>query len=369
MSSGLGAGIVGAGYFSRDHAKAYREVGIPVVAVADINAQAAEGLASEYDIPRTFTDYRHLVALDEVDLVSVTLPVYLHTPVTTAALRHGKHVLCEKPMTMNAREARRIAAAARKAGRLVAYGSARSRYGPAPEAAKTLIAAGRLGRIYRAEGRHIRRRIRPGIEYQPDTTWWLDSKKAGGGIAIDMAIYNLDLIMDLLGWPEVTTVSAVTFQGIPHNLPEGTTYDVEEDASVFIRCGKDVSITLQVAGAINIAFGSDKEAFDEVVVLGSHGGLRVNPFTFYTEEMGIPVEVTPAWLNGESGTVRIVREMVRAIEQGGPPPATTPDEGVRLMEILDAIYKSARSGSEVRLARGGRSAVARSSSKIRGEEM
>ena len=341
---------MGAGYFSRDHAKAYSEAGVPIVAVADINPQAAEELASEYDIPRTFTDYRDLVALDELDLVSVTLPVYLHAPATIAALRRRKHVLCEKPMAINAREARQIAAAAKKAKRLVTYGSGRSRYGPAPEAARALIAQGKLGRIYRAEGRHIRRRTRPGIEYQPDTTWWLDSKKAGGGIAIDMAVYNLDLIMDLLGWPKATTVSAATFRGIPHNLPKGTKYDAEEDASVFIRCGKKLTITLQVAGASNIAYGPDKEAFDEVVVLGSHGGLRIDPFTFYTEQMGTPVEVTPAWLKGETGTVRIVREMVRAIEKGGPPPATTAEEGVRLMEILDALYKSARLGHEVRLA-------------------
>ena len=65
--------------------------------------------------------------------------------------------------------------------------------------------------------------------------------------------------------------------------------------------------------------------------------------------MGIPVEITPAWLKGEGGTVRIVREMLRAIEEGEPAPATTEGEGVRLMGILDADYKSARLGHEVRL--------------------
>jgi predicted dehydrogenase len=349
MGKELKAGIVGAGYFSRDHAKAFQSLGMHIIAVADINPQASERLASEFNIPQTFADYRELVALDELDIVSVTLPVFLHAPVTIAALNHGKHVLCEKPMAMNAREALQIAEASRKARRFVAYGSGRSRYGAAPEAAKALIAEGKLGQIYRADGRHIRRRNRPGIEYQPDTTWWLDSKKAGGGIAIDVAVYNLDLMMDLLGWPKVTTVSATTFQGIPHNLPKGTRYDVEEDANIFIRCGKDMSVTLQVAGASNIGYGSDKRVFDEVVVLGSHGGLRINPFSFYAEEMGIPVEITPAWLKGEGGTARIVKEMVRAIEEGGAPPATTADEGVRLMEILDAIYKSARLGHEVRL--------------------
>jgi len=349
MGKDLKAGIVGAGHWSRDHAKAYTEAGIRIVAVADINPDAAESLASEFDIPRIFTDYKELVGLDEVDIVSVTLPVYLHAPVTIAALERGKHVLCEKPMAMNAREARRIADAAKKARRLVAYGSARVRYSPEAETAKRLIAEGKLGKIYRAEGRHIRRRIRPGIEYQPDTTWWLDSRKAGGGIAIDMAVYNLDLIMDLLGWPKVTTVSAATFQGIPHNLPKGTKYDVEEDANIFIRCDGGISVTLQVASACNIEYAGEKELFDEVVVLGSHGGVRIKPFSFYTEEAGLPVEVKPAWIRGESGTVRIVREMVRAVEQGGPPPATSAEEGARLMEILDAIYKSARCGREVRL--------------------
>jgi len=350
MGRELKAGIVGAGYFSRDHAKAFQSLQIPILAVADINPEAADRLASEFNIPQTFADYRQLVALEELDIVSVTLPVFLHAPAATAALGCGKHVLCEKPMAMNAREARQIADAAKKARRLVAYGSGRSRYGAAPEAAKALIVQGKLGQIYRADGRHIRRRNRPGIEYQPDTTWWLDSKKAGGGIAIDVAVYNLDLIMDLLGWPKATTVSATTFQGIPHNLPKGIKYDVEEDANIFLRCGKDLSISLQVAGASNIAYGSDKRVFDEVVILGSLGGLRINPFGFYTEQGGVPVDITPAWLQGDGRTTRIVREMVRAIEHEGPPPATSAEEGVRLMEILDAIYKSARLGHEVRLA-------------------
>jgi len=349
VSKELKAGIVGAGYFSRDHAKAFQALGIPIVAVADVNPQAAERLASEFNIPQTLTDFRQLTKLDELDIVSVTLPVFLHAPVAIAALNRGKHVLCEKPMAMNAREARQMAEAAKKARRFVAYGSGRSRYGAAPETAKALIAEGKLGQLYRADGRHIRRRNRPGIEYQPDTAWWLDSRKSGGGIAIDMAVYHLDLILDLLGWPAVTTVSATTFQGIPHALPKGTRYDVEEDANIFIRCGNDLSVSLQLAGAGNIAYGSDPRVFDEVVVLGSLGGVRINPFAFFTEDMGIPVEVTPAWLNGEGGTLRIVRELVRAIEHGGPPPATTADEGVRLMEILDAIYKSARLGREVRL--------------------
>lgn len=345
------AGIVGTGHYSRYHARAYNETGVEIAAVADISKKAARQFAEEFDVPNRFSDYRELLALPDLDIVSVTLPVYLHAPATVAALQKGKNVLCEKPMAMNAAEARRIARAADKAGRFVAYGSARVRLSPQAEAARNAIRQGKLGTIYRAEGRHIRRRMRPGIEYQPDTTWWLDREKAGGGIAIDMAVYNLDLIMDLLGWPQVTTVSAATFQGIPHNLHKRMKYDVEEDASIFIRCGRKLSVTLQVAGASNIGYEADKKALDEVVILGSHGGLRVNPFTFYAEEDGVPVDITPAWMEGEGDTARIIENMLRAIKDGGPAPKTTPEEGAKLMQILDAIYKSANAGREVRLSR------------------
>src|SRR5205814_3056261 len=130
---------------------------------------------------------------EDIDAVSGCLPNRLRAPVTIAALRAGKHVLCEKPPALSAAEAKKIESAATKAGKIVMYSTQR-RFGGAEQAAKQAIDKGYAGEVYHARGTWMRTR---GIPI--GTGWFIDKSKAGGGALIDIGVHLLDLAWHLLG--------------------------------------------------------------------------------------------------------------------------------------------------------------------------
>jgi predicted dehydrogenase len=134
MRRRLGIGIIGAGMIANSHAKIYSQIkGVKVIAVADIDEGKAKAFAKEHKVKYTFRDWRDLLSMDEVDAVSICLPVYLHAPATVDSLRAGKHVLCEKPMARNASEAEEMVEEAKRSGKklmvITGAGSARRQGG------------------------------------------------------------------------------------------------------------------------------------------------------------------------------------------------------------------------------------------------
>jgi len=117
----LTVGIIGAGGIARGpHINGWKQVrGAEVIAVCDINREAAESMAREHGIPHVFTDFRALVKLKELAAVDICTPNRVHTPAVLAALAQRKHVLCEKPLAVSVREVRQMQAAAARARRLL----------------------------------------------------------------------------------------------------------------------------------------------------------------------------------------------------------------------------------------------------------
>ncbi len=139
MSRLLKVGIVGVGNIGVNHLKAYMACRkARVVAIADIKGDLVKSVASKYGIERFFTDYRDLLALKDVDAVSVCTPPFAHAPVTCDAAAAGKHVLCEKPMAMNSREARKMVESCKRAGVKLGICHARWRFNPAVEMARNM---------------------------------------------------------------------------------------------------------------------------------------------------------------------------------------------------------------------------------------
>ena len=106
MSNKVKAAIIGLGWAGCEHLKGYAENPLSdVVAICDMDQERANQVAQENNVPRTFTDHRQLLEQEDIDVVSIGLPNFLHAPVTIDALNAGKHVLCEKPPARNAEEA------------------------------------------------------------------------------------------------------------------------------------------------------------------------------------------------------------------------------------------------------------------------
>ena len=162
----------------------------------------------------------------------------MHAPLTIAALQAGKHVACEKPSTLDVEENKQIIAAADKAKRKVIFLSARMRWG-ACILAREYIQRGDVGEIYRVDVQHYRSRGRPGVDIVKNARWFTSKKLAGGGMLMDMGQYFMDVVLNLTGWPVISTVSATTFKGISARPAAGCCLRCRRTCHDFRSCRED----------------------------------------------------------------------------------------------------------------------------------
>jgi predicted dehydrogenase len=190
----LKAGVIGTGFIGPVHVEALRRLGVTVTAicdVADLGAKAAARLA----IPQSVADYRDLLACPEVDVVHITTPNRFHCEMSLAALRAGKHVVCEKPLAMNTRETARIVQAARAAKRVFAV-NYNVRFYPAVLALRRLVERGDLGEIIHVNGSYMQDWLFKNTDYN----WRLLPKEGGKLRAVaDIGTHWMDTVSFILG--------------------------------------------------------------------------------------------------------------------------------------------------------------------------
>ncbi len=355
MSSKLRAGVIGTGIIGKHHLSGYANIAdAEVVAVCDVREEEAQRAAEQFSVPRVFTDYHELLKLDEIDVVDVCLPNVLHCPVTCDALKAGKHVYCEKPMANSAAEAHKMEKAAVDNQRILAM-QLGTVFSKEARAAKRLIDAGHLGRIYYAKASSYRRRGRPYVDGYA-TPIFVQKRHAGGGALPDMGVYHLGLMMYLLDNPAIETVSASTFQEIDMHAGrrEASGYDVEELATALVRFQGDITLFFEESWATHMDGGTGHR------IMGSKGGLRLEPFAFFQSIEGIDADATflldqfetrqnalePDWAGYASSQQHFVWAAL-----GRVPQIRTDLLGVKVCELTELMYKSAAQRKEVR-ARG-----------------
>lgn len=343
-------GIVGTGGISNLHMVGYRNLdNVEVYAVCDINKERAEAFAQKYAIPHVFSDYNEMLKLKELDAISVCTWNNGHAPVSIAALNAGKHVLCEKPLAMNTKEALEIQRAARESGKILMVGFVR-RFGQNTAILKEFIDKGYLGDIYYAKTGCIRRCGNPG-------GWFSDKKKSGGGPLIDLGVHMIDLVRFLMGKPKAVSVYGATFDGIgprshikalnrykPMDYDEFC--DVEDLATAMIRFENGGVLYVETSFSQNI-----KDDFLFLDLYGTKSGAMMEPkLEIYSELEGYLVDITPRY-SAESDvfTANFKREVAHFIDcvQGKVECLNPVEDGVEIMKILDAIYESAATHREV----------------------
>lgn len=341
----LKLGVIGLG-MGRAHVKSFKEhPGAEVVALCDRNAELLERMRQEYKIPKTYTDAEKMLKEADLDAVSIAVPNAFHAPLTIAALKAGLHVLCEKPMAMTVAESLEMQAVAKKAGKNLMINFS-FRYTPASFALKQQVESGALGDIYFGRSVWHRRRGIPGFG-----GWFTDKSLAGGGPLIDLGVHRLDLALWLMGYPEPVAVTGSAYNKIAAEKAkkEKKKYTVEDVACGLVKFANGATLILEASWALNI-----KEAEHMVTSLyGTQGGLvqyNLNEgYDFaceiYTEENGClftkklnrtTVSVPPSY-----------HEFINSILEKRPPSATGA-EGIKVMKILEGIYKSAETGKEIR---------------------
>jgi predicted dehydrogenase len=355
----LRAGVIGAGAIAQNgHIPGLQKAGVEVAAIVDTNLQRAQDVAAKHNIPHAFADYRELLGLKEIDLVTVGLPNALHAPVSIAAMKAGKHVLCEKPMTISVADAKKMIAASKRYGKLLSINQ-HMRFDATAQAMRDIMNSGALGKVYLAETKWIRQQGIPGYG-----GWFTNKDLAGAGALMDIGVHMLDLLMYLLDFPKVAAVKgllrgelgkqAIGLGGWGADRATEGRFDVDDTAFAVITLKDGTQLRLLVTWA---AMGP---AEDRITLYGTRGGLdRAGHFSdtpsikqySFDEAAGKIAESTPdiapyqfeggAWIKAIGSFVDAVRGKAKLV--------VLPEQALHVIKILDAIAESSRTGREVAL--------------------
>ncbi len=355
MKETIRIGIIGAGFAQTTQIPGFKNCeGAQIVAIASARREHAAEVAREFDIPHVEDDWRGVIARDDVDLVSIVTPVVTHFEMTLAALDAGKSVLCEKPMAMNADEARRMTERAREAG-VLALIDHELRFLPGRVQTRELLRRGDIGKVW-----HARILFRSGQRADPERpwNWWSDQKQGGGALG---AIGSH--IVDASRWLLNAEVSEVFGQLSTHvrrrkdesgNVREVTT---DDEANLLLRFA-DSELTEGATGNAAMSMVQAGDSAHLIEIFGSRGALKVdgNGYVWtakhgdgdWTSVETSRGELAPGMAEGSwsRGFTTFAKQIVEALREGRTTVegAATFEDGYRTQLVLDAARRSNEKG-------------------------
>ena len=253
MAKPLRIGMIGYGFMGRAHSNGYNRVKdffdleyLPVLqAVSARDSEKAQAFADRWGYQRVETDWRKLVAADDIDAIDICTPNNLHADIAIEAAKHGKAILCEKPLSMDTAEGERMCAAVEAAGvpNTVWYNYRRI---PAVTFAKHLIDSGRLGRVFHYRANFLQDwTINADLPQGGAALWRLDAKAAGSGVTGDLLAHCIDTAIWLNGSVSDVTAMTETFVKERTHQLTGKKEKVEiDDACSFLCHFKNGSLGL-----------------------------------------------------------------------------------------------------------------------------
>lgn len=339
MPEPLRFALAGYGWIAHHHARAIAACPDAVLAgVMGRDAEKREAFAREHAAPgwRTWATAEEMCADAGVDVVVNALPNAFHAPVSIAAMEAGKHVLVEKPMAMDAAEARRMAEVARRTGRRMLVGHM-WRFDREALWLRAAVDGGEIGRVVKTKGYGIH------VGWGP-SGWFTDPALAGGGALADMGIHALDTVRFLLGDPRPERVYAriETCFG---------DYAVD-DLGVVVVSWEGGAVSIVESGWWN-PWMDGPEASTQLFGTSGYGRLFPTSVVVRREgrvesrESGLPPRADHCDRHIYDGQVV---ELCRAIREGRDP-VPGPEHGLVMMQICDAAYLSAREGRAVEAGR------------------
>ena len=326
---------------------------VEVVALCDIIIERAETFRDSY-FPNAdvYANYADVIARDDIDAVDICTPNYLHSIIAVAALESGKHVFCEKPDAVSVEEVEKMQRAQLASGKVMMI-MRNNRHLNTSKYLKQYIADGKAGELYTGRCGWIRRRGIPG-----KGGWFTTKAQSGGGPLIDLGVHIIDLSIWLMGNPRPVSVTGCTYSKFADNDAEadsehaqfgdsksGGTFDVEDLATGFIKFDNGASLQIEFSWASNIA----KEK-NFIELRGTKAGFtwENGNIAIFTEENGLPVDLVPQYGSVTGGHGANLAHFYDVV-MNGTEPDFKPQQGVDMIKILTAIYKSAETGREVLL--------------------
>ncbi|MBD3181855.1 hypothetical protein GF312_06160 [Candidatus Poribacteria bacterium] len=392
MAEKMGIGIIGCGMISGAHVRGYLDLieKAQMLAVCDVvkdvaekrassiiqetknRAQEAAEAAKKAESPekkekleiraalldeyskaeiKIFTDYNEMLALPEIDAISLCTPPFAHAPITISAAEAGKHVYCEKPMSRTATEAKIMCEACNKSGVKLGYQSGGTRLGPLNHAIRNYVTSGRLGDVYYGRQTSFRVRGRPGLDMPNFSKWFLDSSKGGGGGMYDIGVYQVDRVLYLMGDPQPATISGTAYHGAEPLYDGPDVYDVDEHVTVFVRFENGMTFTFEDGWITNM-----KDMTEGIFIFGSKGAIRndtliVDEGKWDIDDAGNKRRYNPNLVEKtlempKMSTPSKLEDFLDACVDDGKP-ISAGEDGMKVMEILSGSLLSAKLGREI----------------------
>ena len=351
-------GIVGLG-FGRAHIPAFQAHGCEVVAVCQRDLAAARAVAQRYGIPRVFERWEQMLEQARPDIVVIAAPPSLHRAIAVEALASGAHVLCEKPLAMDAAEARAMVEAAHRAKR-TAMTSFNWRFPAAMQRLHAMVDAGFLGRVFHVNVRWLGARW---ADEEAPLTWRMDRAQAGHGAMGDKGVHAIDLVRWSFGeFKQLTARAGIAYPG--RTVPgTGKVVDAEDYCAVTAELVSGVLVTMFTSRAARgtteqtlEAYGTDgalQYRLDRETPRWWRGELRAAP-----KGSGFAPVKTPAGLPKSAGegdalevvgrtTIAPLVKRFLAATRKGESPSPSFEDGMRSQAVLDAVLESIASGGRM----------------------
>jgi predicted dehydrogenase len=351
MDKKVRIGVIGVGQIGKHHLNNYAKIeGAQVIAIADINEAEANRVSEVYDIPNVYTDFRDLLARDDIEAVDVCLHNNFHMPMTVAALEAGKHVYCEKPMAGAYGDAEKMYRTAQELGLKLSI-QLNTLYRKETKAAKWLIDNDYLGKLYHGRSTGFRRRGRPFVDGYGSPAF-VQKRNSGGGAMYDMGVYHIACMLYLLGNPEVLRVSGKTYQEVEMDAArrESSGFNVDELGLGFVRLQDGITLDIIEAWAMML------DGFEGSSVVGSKGGVRLDPFGYFYSAGDLDLDCTANLdrfmfrvhnVQGAGDEYDSAQHHWVAALQGRVELLPTAELALNTMLVSEGIYLSEKLGREV----------------------
>ena len=370
----IGIGVIGWGFMGRMHTHALKSLSlmypgadfrVRLVSVCSRRIDAAREAAEREGFLRYTDDYHKLVNDRDVDVVSICSPNALHEEMALAALKAGKRIYIDKPLTTSCESALRIVEAAREAG-VQTHMVMNNRYTPALLRAKALAEEGRLGTVLSAQARYLHS---GSIDPDKPVGW----KQLGqGGALLDLGSHALDLLTFLAGWPTEVLCATRTLYPERPTASGGTTRDLSEDQALIwlrlengalatveaskIATGTNDDFTLEVRGDKGAItwdamqpnyLGFYDATLPETALGGARGFTAIETVGRYPAPGGVfpPSKNALGW---DRGHIHCYYSFLDAVAHDRPSLCGV-EEGAKLVKLMEAAKRSAETGAWVSL--------------------
>jgi len=327
--------IVGVGFIGKNHAAAYKSMDDVNIIAAEANKESADAFAEEYGA-KVFPSMEEALESEDIDIIDICLPTFLHEETVLAALESGKHVMLEKPMTLSIESAERIINAAKSAEGLFMMAQV-LRFWPEYAKIKEFIDDGTMGNVSYINMNRL-------AQHPNWSPWFRDPTKSGGGL-FDLMMHDVDFANYLFGLPK-------TAYAVGHKNDLSAWNDVT--ASFEFPCGaygvieSQFNMTNGYPFSMNIRVMGDKGAADFKFAAGFNLEDRdsaINSFVLYTADSD-PSEVE---IEHPDAYFLELRYFLDCADKGEKPSVVTPDSSLDSMKMIDAVRRSLESGEKITL--------------------